>query len=126
MTNIIDGKQLFNIHFLFPVLIPMNELKSLSLDTYDKVWKRLDRKPEGAKKGDFKDMAAEFMYTQEDAWELEKELRTSGSGSPSRQLLEGLETRRPELTVLEMVKVLQKPNIQRDDIVTLLNDYICR
>ena len=28
--------------------------------------------------GDFKDVAAEFMYTQEDIWELEKELKTSG------------------------------------------------
>lgn len=71
-------------------------------------------------------MAAEFLYAQEDIWELEKELNTSGSGSPSRQLLDGLETRRPELTVLEFVEVLQKPNIQRDDIVKLLNDYIYR
>lgn len=123
MTNLIDGKQLLFI-FFFPVLISMKELKSLSLDTYDRVWKRLDKQPEGAKKGDFKDVAAEFMYTQEDIWELEKELKTSGSGSPSRQLLDGLETRRPNLTLLEFVKVLQKPNIQRDDIVELLNDYI--
>lgn len=108
------------------VLIPMKELKFLSLDTYDRVWKRLDKKPEGAKKGDFQHVAAEFMYTQEDIWELEKELKTSGSGSPSRQLLDGLETRRPDLTVLEFVKVLQKPKIQRDDIVKLLNDYIYR
>jgi len=108
------------------VLIPMKELKFLSLDTYDRVWKRLDKKPEGAKKGDFQHVAAEFMYTQEDIWELEKELKTSGSGSPSRQLLDGLETRRPDLTVLEFVKVLQKPKIQRDDIVKLLNDYIHR
>lgn len=126
MTNVIYGKQLFSIYFLLPVLIPMKELKFLSLDTYDRVWKRLDKKPEGAKKGDFQHVAAEFMYTQEDIWELEKELKTSGLGSPSRQLLDGLETRRPELTVLEMVKVLQKPKIQRDDIVKLLNDYICR
>ena len=39
MTNVIDGKQFFNIYFLFPVLIPMKELKFLSLDTYDRVWK---------------------------------------------------------------------------------------
>ena len=104
----------------------MKELKSLSLDTYDRLWKRLDRNPGGAKKGDFKLVAVEFKYTQEDIWELEKELKTSGSGSPSRQLLDGLETRRPELTVLEFVKVLQKPNIRRDDIVKLLNDYIYR
>ena len=48
----------------------MKELKSLSLDTYDRVWKRLDKQPEGAKKGDFKNVAAQFMYTQEDIWEL--------------------------------------------------------
>lgn len=74
--------------------------------------------------GDFRDVASEFMYVQEDIWELEKELKTSGSGSPSRQLLEGLETRRPKLTILEFVKVLQKPKIRRDDIVELLTDYI--
>ena len=124
MTNVTDGEQIFNIYFLFPVLILMKELKSLSLDTYERLWKRLDKKPAAAKKGDFKRVAAEFMYTQEDIWELEKELTTSGSGSPARQLLDGLETRRPELTVLEFVKVLQKPNIRRDDIVELLNDYI--
>ena len=99
----------------------MKEFKSLSLDTYDKVWKRLDKEPEGTKMGDFRNVASEFMYAQEDIWELEKELKT---GSPSRQLLEGLETRRPGLTVLEFVKVLQKPNIHRDDIVELLNDYV--
>ena len=76
--------------------------------------------------GDFRDVASEFMYLQEDIWELEKELKTSGSGSPSRQLLESLETRRPGLTVLEFVKVLQKPNIHRDDIVELLKDHIYR
>ena len=122
MTNVTDGKQLFNILFLFPALIPMKELKLLSFDTYERVWKRLDKQPNGAKKGNFKHVAAEFLYAQEDIWELEKELNTSGSGSPSRQLLDGLETRRPELTVLEFVEVLQKPNIQRDDIVKLLND----
>lgn len=74
--------------------------------------------------GDFRDVASAFMYAQEDIWELEKELKTSGSGSPSRQLLEGLETRRPGLTVLEFVKVLQKPNIQRNDIVELMKNYI--
>ena len=126
IINSIDWKQLLDIYFLFPVLITMKELKSLSLDTYDRLWKRLDRNPGGAKKGDFKRVAVEFKYTQEDIWELEKELKTSGSGSPSRQLLDGLETRRPELTVLEFVKVLQKPNIRRDDIVKLLNDYIYR
>ena len=104
----------------------MKELKFLSLDTYDRVWKRLDKKPEEAEKGNFKHVAAEFMYAQEDIWELEKELQISGSGSPSRQLLDGLETRRPELTVLEFVEVLQKPNIQREDIAELLTDYIYR
>ena len=126
MTNVTDGKQLFDIYFIFPALIPMKDLKFLSLDTYERVWKRLDKQPEGERKGNFKHVAAEFLYAQEDIWELEKELKTPGSGSPSRQLLEGLETRRPELTVLEFVEVLQKPNIQRDDIVKLLNDYIYR
>ena len=124
-TNVTDGKQLL-FFFFFPALIPMKELKVLSLDTYEKVWKRLDKQPEEARKGNFKHVAAEFRYGQEDIWELEKELKTSGSGSPSRQLLDGLETRRPELTVLEFVEVLQKPNIDRDDIVKLLNDYIYR
>ena len=64
------------------------------------------------------------MFAQEDVWELEKEFKTSGSGSPSRQLLEGLETKRPKLTVFEFIKVLQKPNIDRDDIVDILKDYI--
>ena len=126
MTNVTDGKQLFDIYFIFPALIPMKDLKFLSLDTYERVWKRLDKQPEGERKGNFKHVAAEFLYAQEDIWELEKELKTSGSGSPSRQLLEGLETRRPELTVLEFVKKKKKPIIQRDDIVKLLNDYIYR
>ena len=126
MTNVTDGKQLFDIYFIFPALIPMKDLKFLSLDTYERVWKRLDKQPEGERKGNFKHVAVEFLYAQEDIWGLEKELKTPGSGSPSRQLLEGLETRLPELTVLEFVEVLQKPNIQRDDIVKLLNDYIYR
>ena len=49
----------------------------------------------GTKKGDFKTVAEAFGFKQEDIWELEKELQTSGSGSPSRQLLEALETRLP-------------------------------
>ena len=77
----------------------MKDLKTRSPDTYDKVWKRLDKQPEGTKKGDFRHVAAEFVFLEEDIWELEKEFKSSGSGSPSRELLEGLETRRPGLTV---------------------------
>ena len=69
-------------------------------------------------------MAEEFKFAQEDVWELEKEFITSGSGSPSRHLLEGLGTKRPELTVFEFIKVLQIPNIDRDDIVDILKDYV--
>ncbi|KAJ7327393.1 hypothetical protein OS493_027083 [Desmophyllum pertusum] len=46
------------------VLISLSELKSLSLVTYDKVWKRLDKQPEGSKKGDFRDVAEAFMFVQ--------------------------------------------------------------
>ena len=78
-------------------------------------------------KGDSgRNVAEEFGPVQEDIWELEKELKTPGSGSPSRQLLECLAIRRPELTILYFVKVLQKPNIDRDDIVNVLKDYIYR
>ena len=124
-TNVAVGQQPFNILFLFSSSYSHERAQvPLSLGTYEKVWKRLDKQPEEARKGNSKHVAAEFLYAQEDIWELEKELKTSGSGSPSRQLLDGLETRRPELTVLEFVEVLQKPNIDRDDIVKLLNDYI--
>ena len=68
-------------------------------------------------------MAKEFGLAQEDIWELEKEFKSSGSGSPSRQLLECLETRQPQLTVLKFVEVLKKPTIDRDDIVDILKDY---
>ena len=68
-------------------------------------------------------MAKEFGLAEEDIWELEKEFKVSRSGSPSRQLLECLETRRPQLTVPEFVEVLQKPNIDRDDIGDILKDY---
>lgn len=102
----------------------MNTLKSLSLDAYEKVWKRLDKRPEGTKQGDFKSVAVEFGFEEENIWELEKEFRTSGSGSPSRQLLEALETKRPKLTVFEFIIVLKMPNIDRDDIVDILRDYL--
>ena len=102
----------------------MKDLKSLSPDTYNKAWKRLDKQPEGTKNGAFRDVALEFMFEKEDIWELEKELHTSSSGSPSRELLEGLEAKRPRLTVLEFIKVLQKPNVHRDDIIQLLQNYI--
>ena len=102
----------------------MNTFKSLSLDAYEKVWKRLDKRPEGKNKGDFKTVAVEFGFEEENIWELEKEFKTSGSGSPSRQLLEALETRRPQLTVFEFIIVMKKPNIDRDDIVDILKDYL--
>lgn len=102
----------------------MNTLKSLSLDAYEKVWKRLDKRPEGTNKGDFKTVALEFGFEEENIWELEKEFKTSGSGSPSRQLLEALETRRPKLTVFEFIIVMKKPNIDRDDIADILEDYL--
>ena len=54
----------------------MKELKVVSLDTYEKVWKRLDKQPEEARKGNFKHVAAEFLYAQEDTWDLEKELKS--------------------------------------------------
>ena len=101
-------------------------MRSLSLDAYTKVWKRLDKQPEGKTRGDFRDVAVRFLYLEEDIWELEKEFKSCGSGSPSRQLLEGLETRRPDLTVLEFIKVLREPNILRNDVVELLKDYIHR
>lgn len=102
----------------------MNALKSLSLDAYKKVWKRLDKRPEGTNKGDFKTVALEFGFEEENIWELEKEFKTSGSGSPSRQLLEALETRRPKLTVFEFIIVMKKPKIDRDDIADILQDYL--
>ena len=102
----------------------MNALKSRSLDAYERVWKRLDTKPKGTKKGDFKTVAEAFGFKQEDIWELEKELQTSGSGSPSRQLLEVLETRLPNLTVFEFIIVMKKRNIDRQDIVDILKDYL--
>ena len=108
------------------VLCPLKILKSVSPDVYEKVWKRLDKRPERTKKGDFTNVAEEFGFAQEDIWEFEKEFKTSGSGSPSRQLLESLETRRPKLTVFEFIRVLQKPNIDRDDIVDILKEYIIR
>ena len=105
----------------------MCQLKAISFDDYQRTWKRLDKKLEGTMKaGDFRDVAEEFGFEQEDIWELEKELKTPGSGSPSRQLLECLATRRPELTIFDFIKVLQKPNIDRDDIVNVLKDYIYR
>lgn len=102
----------------------MNTLKSLSLDAYENVWKRLDKRPEGTNKGDFKTVALEFGFEEENIWELEKEFNASGSGSSSRQLLEALETRRPKLTVFEFIKVMKKPNIDRDDIADILQDYL--
>ena len=102
----------------------MNTLKSRSLDAYEKVWKRLDKQPRGTKQGDFKTVAQAFGFEQENIWELEKELKTSGSGSPSRQLLEALETRLPNLTVFEFIIVMKKRNIDRDDIVDILKDYL--
>ena len=71
-------------------------------------------------------MAEEFGIVQEDIWELEKEFKTPGSGSPSRHLLECLETKRPKLTVFDFIRVLQKPNIKRDDIVDILKDHVFR
>jgi len=108
---------------LVTVLLPLQQLKSVSLDAYEKVWKHLDKRLEGTKKGDFRNVAEEFMFAREDIWELEKEFKTSGSESPSRHLLEVLEFKRPELTVFEFIKVVQKPNIDRDDIVDILKDY---
>ena len=112
------------ISIFLTVLSPLNTLKSLSLDAYEKVWKRLDKRPEGKNKGDFKTVAVEFGFEEENIWELEKEFKTSASGSPSRQLLEALETRRPQLTVFEFIIVMKKPNIDRDDIVDILKDYL--
>ena len=115
---------MFLFFFLLAVLLLLSKLKTVSLDAYERVWKRLDKKPEGTEKGDFRDVAMEFGIVQEDIWELEKEFKTPGSGSPSRHLLECLETRRPKLTVLHFIKVLQKPNVDRNDIVTVLKDHI--
>ena len=53
-----------------------------------------------------------------------RNLKLPGSGSPSRHLLEGLGTKRPELMVFEFIKVLQIPNIERDDIVDIPKDYV--
>ena len=117
---------ILNINLLFfflTVPILLSQLKSEALDAYERVWKRLDKIPEGTNKGDFRDVAKDFEFAQEDIWELEKEFKASASGSPSRQLLECLETRRPQLTVPEFVEVLQKPNIDRDDIGDILKDY---
>lgn len=108
------------------VLIPLCQLKATSFDDYQRTWKRLDKELEGTMKGDFRDVAQEFGLVQEDVWELEKELKTPGSRSPSRQLLECLATRWPELTIFDFIKVLQKPNIDRGDIVNILKDYIYR
>lgn len=105
-------------------LIFMKDLRSLSSETYEKVWKRLDKKPDKTKKGDYKTVASEFLFEKEDIWELEKELHSYRSGSPSKELLESLEAKRPNLTVLEFIKVLQKSNIHRKDITELLKSYI--
>ena len=102
------------------------QLKSISLDAYESTWKRLDKQPEGTNKGDFRDVANEFGLVQEDIWELEKEFKVPGSGSPSRQLLEFLEAKWPELTVVDFIEVLRKPNIDRNDIVDILKDYLCK
>lgn len=102
----------------------MKDLRSLSSETYEKVWKRLDKKPDKTKKGDYKTVASEFLFEKEDIWELEKELHSYRSGSPSKELLESLEAKRPNLTVLEFIKVLQKSNIHRKDITELLKSYI--
>ena len=102
----------------------MKDLKSVSPDTYNKAWKRLDKQPEGTKNSEFRDVALEFMFEKEDIWELEKELHTSSSGSPSRQLLEGLEAKRPGLTVFEFIKVKNRMYTGRDDIIQLLQNYI--
>ena len=102
----------------------MNALKSRSLDAYERVCNRLDLQPKGTKKGNFKTVAEAFGFKQEDIWELEKELQTSGSGSPSRLLLEALEARLPNLTVFEFIKVLKKKKIDRQDIVNILKDYL--
>ena len=104
----------------------MKDLKSCSLETYEKVWKRLDKKLENTKKGNYKDVASEFKFKEEDIWEFEKELHSCRSGSPSEKLLESLEAKRPNLTVLEFIKVLQKSTIQRKDIIELLESHIYR
>ena len=108
------------------VLILLCQLRLISFDDYQRTWKRLDKELEGTMKGDFRDVAEEFGLEQEDIWELEKELKTPGLRSPSRQLLECLATRWPELTIFDFIKVLQKPNIDRDDIVNVLKGYIYR
>ena len=114
------------LSFLFAVLVCMKDLKSFSLETYEKVWKRLDKKLENTKKGNYKDVASEFKFEEEDIWEFEKELHSFRSGSPSEKLLESLEAKRPNLTVLEFIKVLQKSTIQRKDIIELLESHIYR
>ena len=112
------------ISIFLTVLSPLNTLQPLALEVYEEVWKLLDKRPEGKNKGDFRTVAVEFGFEEEDIWELEKEFTTSGSGSPSRQLQEALEKRRPQLTVLEFIIVMKKPNIDRNDIVDILKDYL--
>ena len=112
--------------FLFPVLLPLSKLKSVSLETYDRVWKRLDRQPDDKKnrKGCFKEVAQLFGFQEEDIWEFEKEFYTRGHGSPSRELLDCLETKKPRLTVFEFIKVMQLPEVNRNDIVDILKYFV--
>jgi len=48
------------------VLLPLRQLKSVSLDAYEKVWKHLDKRLEGTKKEDFRNVAEEFMFAREE------------------------------------------------------------